>query len=82
LSVQRITGEPLIAKRQDHTGTPDGDVSMQGPQLGIRVLARILVLQLHEYRLDRPFGVCLDPTANLVPDCLERILPRAIRARP
>jgi hypothetical protein len=72
----------LLVKRQDHAGAPDRDVSMQCAQLAIGVLTGILLLQLHEYRLDRPLGLYLEPAADLIPDYLERILARAIRAWP
>src|SRR4051794_14515208 len=82
LTSQRVTGQPLLVKREDDARSPDCDVAMQRAELTIGILTRILVLQLHEHGLDRPLRLSLEPAAKLIPHQLERVLARPIRAWP
>src|SRR6266508_6728183 len=67
-SGRHVVGQPVLVKRQDDAGPPDGGVPMQRAELTIGVLTWILLLQLHEHGLDRPLRLRLEPAANLIPD--------------
>ena len=73
----KVVGHPVI-ERQHGLGTPDGDVAMDCPQLTVRELSRVALLQFIEYGPACALGTRRQLLAYLVPDCFERIFACAI----
>jgi hypothetical protein len=73
--------QPLIVKNQDALCPPFAHATLHGAQLRVGKLRGIAFLQLLEDGLGGPAGIGCEPAADLLPDRLKGIGPRAPSVR-